>query len=320
MSFSSDVLAASLADFTAAAQRLNGHIVDTPLLLFNEGAGRTIRLKAECLQPFGSFKIRAATNALSVFTDAQLKDGVATVSAGNFAQGLALAAQRRGAHLTAHVPETAATIKLQALEQLGVMIVRHDAADWWRIACTRQTYQNDGLFVHPVCEASVVLGNGTIGLELAQAWPELDTVVIPFGGGGLTTGIALALRAAARRVRIVACEAETWAPLAAARAAGHPVRVERRASFIDGIGSSSVLDEMWPLLSTLVDDVITVPVEAAHEALRSLALRNHLIVEGAAAVALAAALSPQCAGTNVAVILSGGNLDMAQFSAIVSGS
>jgi threonine dehydratase len=174
---------------------------------------------------------------------------------------------------------------------------------------TRDTGANDGTFVHPVCELGVILGNGSIGLELAEDWPELDTVVVPFGGGGLSSGIALALRASARRPRIVACEIETAASLAAAFAAGKPTRITRQPSFVDGIGSNSVLDEMWPLIRELIDDVIVVTLDEARSALRELAFRNHLVAEGAGAVALAAALSRRCTGRNVAAIISGGNID-----------
>jgi threonine dehydratase len=322
-SFLDAVLASSLEDFVAAAQRIRSDAVRSPLLPFEsrpfESLGeRTIRLKAENLQPFGSFKIRCGTNALAALPDSSLAKGVATASAGNFAQGLALAASRRSIPVTAHVPESAAGIKLEALEKLGVSIVRHSFADWWSICSTRATGANDGVFIHPVSEVEVIRGNGTIGLELAQDWPELDTVVVPFGGGGLSSGIALALRAAKRRVRVIACEAETSTPLASAKRAGQPIQVERRPSFIDGIGSTSVLAEMWPLLERLIDDVIVVSLEEAKAAVRTLALRSHLIVEGAAGVALAAALSPRCGGRNVAVILSGGNIDPARLREILA--
>ncbi|MGH8187888.1 MAG: threonine ammonia-lyase [Steroidobacteraceae bacterium] len=312
------VLASSLEDFVAAAQRIRTDAVRSPLLPFDSREGRTIRLKAENVQPFGSFKIRCGTNALASLPDAALAKGVATASAGNFAQGLALAASRRSIPVTAHVPESAAGIKLEALEKLGVSIVRHSFAEWWSICSTRATGADDGVFIHPVSEVEVIRGNGTIGLELAQDWPELDTVVVPFGGGGLSSGIALALRASNRSVRIVACEAETSTPLASAMRAGQPVQVERRPSFIDGIGSTSVLAEMWPLLGRLIDDVIVVSLAEATAAVRTLALRSHLVVEGAAGVALAAALSPRCGGKNVAVILSGGNIDPARLREILA--
>jgi threonine dehydratase len=316
ISLARSALSASAIDFANVAKRIRGDVIRSPLLLHSSNA-RTIRLKAECLQPLGSFKIRAATSALQALDPKGLQPGVATASAGNFAQGLALAVQRRGIALTVHVPDTAAKVKLEAIRMLGAKIVEHSFADWWTIMSTRDTDADDGIFIHPVCELGVILGNGSIGLELAEDWPELDTVVIPFGGGGLATGIALALRALSRKVRIVACEIETAAPLAAAFAANTPVPIERRPSFVDGIGSNSVLEEMWPLVKELIDDVVVVTVAEARVAVRELALRHHLIAEGAGAVALAAALSPRCQGTHVAAVISGGNIDPARFCDIL---
>lgn len=310
------VTAASLADFTAAADRIRSDAIRTPLLPHSHGS-RSIRLKAECLQPFGSFKIRCATNALAMLDADATRQGVATASAGNFAQGLALAAKRRGIALTVHVPDNAAAVKIAAIRSLGATIVPHPFTDWWQIMSTRQTGAPDGVFIHPVCEAAVILGNGSIGLELAEDWPQLDTVVIPIGGGGLASGIALALRALQRKVRIVACEIETAAPLAAAFKAGAPVRIEREPSFVDGIGSNSVLAEMWPLLKSLVDEVIVVSLKDAEAMVRELAFRHHLVAEGAGATALAAAMSARCGGNNVAAIISGGNLDSARLCAIL---
>jgi threonine dehydratase len=275
-------------------------------------------LKPENLQPLGSFKARCGANALAAFSAEDLKAGVATGSAGNFGQGLALAARKRGVALAVHVPESAAEVKLASLRALGATVIRHSFADWWAILASRETGADDGVFVHPVAEADVILGNGTIGLELAEDWPELDTVVVPFGGGGLIAGIALALRAAGKKVRIVACEVDTSIPLTACFRAGEPVVVERGASFIDGMGSTRVLDEMWPLLRDLVSDVVVVPTQSVRGAVRELALRNHLIAEGAGAAPLAAALSDRCGGKNVAVIVSGGNLDSRHLCEILS--
>ncbi len=308
----------SLGDFEAAAERIAGLALRSPLIPFSDEGGRAIRLKAENLQPLGSFKVRCGANALAALSDKQLSGGIATVSAGNFAQGLALAARARGVRLTAHIQDSASPVKLEALRALGVTLVPQTPEAWMRIALSRETGADDGLFIHPVCEPAVIRGNGTIGLELAADWPELDTVVAPIGGGGLAIGIALAFRALGRPVRLVACEAEGAAPLAAAKRAGRPVAIERTPSFIDAVGSTSVLDAMWPLLNDLVDDVVVVSVDEVRAALRLLATRNHLIVEGAGALALAAAMSPKTGGRNVVAVLSGGNIDPATFCQILS--
>jgi threonine dehydratase len=313
------VRSAPLEQFVRTRELIRDDILRAPLLPY-AGAGGRIRLKAECLQPLGSFKIRAAASALQQLDSTLLGRGVATASAGNFAQGLAQAARRRGVALTVHVPDSAARVKVDNLRTLGARVVEHSFADWWQIMSTRDTGAADGTFIHPVCEPAVIFGNGTIGLELADDWPELDTVVVPFGGGGLSTGIALALKARSRSVRVIACEVETSTPLAAAFAAGKPVRVERQPSFVDGIGSNSVLDDMWPLLRELIDQVIIVKLADAERAVRDLVLRHHIVAEGAGAVALAGALSPECQGHHVAAIISGGNIDAARLCPILTAA
>lgn len=306
------LFAATLADFEEAARQIAGDAIRTPLLPY-PADGRCIRLKCENLQPLGSFKIRSGASAVAALAVPQ---PVTTASAGNFAQGLTLAARRRGIPVTVHAPDTAADVKLDAMRTLGATVVQHTFDRWWQILTDREAAE--GVFVHPVAERSVILGNGSIGLELARDWPELDTVVVPFGGGGLSSGIALALRALDRKVRVVACEAETSTPLFSAFAAGKPVRVERRPSFVDGIGSSCVLEEMWPLLTRLIDDVVVVSLAEIRAALRALATQSHVIAEGAGAAALAAALSPKCGGHSVAAVISGGNIDPARFCEIVT--
>ena len=183
---------------------------------------------------------------------------------------------------------------------------------------TRETGADDGTFIHPVCERDVILGNGSVGLELAEDWPEMDTVVVPFGGGGLSSGIALALRALSRKVRVVACEVETAAALAAAFAAGGPVQIDRQASFVDGIGSSKVLVDMWPIVKEVIDDVVVVSLDETAAAVRELALRHHLVAEGAGAAAFAAAMSSRCGGKQVAAVISGGNIEPARLCQILT--
>lgn len=303
--------------FKAARTAICGDAIRTPLLPLQSGSGREIRVKAECLQPYGSFKIRAASNLLAGFSAEELSGGVACPSAGNFGQGLAYAASRRGVPLTVHAPANAAEVKLQVMRELGATVVVHPFDEWWEIMSTRDTGRDDGLFVHPVCEPRVIVGNGTIGLELAEDWPEFDTIVVPVGGGGLISGIALALRSIGHPARIIACEVETAAPLSAALEAGYPVAIDRRDSFVDGIGSTRLLDEMWPLLHELVEEVIVVTVAEAEYGVRLAAGQAHLVVEGAAGVALAAALSPSCPGDRVVAVLSGGNIDHQQLCSIL---
>jgi threonine dehydratase len=311
-----DAFRATLADFQSAANRISNDAIVTPALPLSL-PDRQLFLKAECLQPLGSFKIRAAANALSQANSNDLENGVITASAGNFGQGIALAAQARGLSVDVYVPDTSAKVKVAALKEMGARVQMVTFQEWWDIIMTRQTGTN-GLFVHPVAELAVVIGNGTIGLEIAAQVPDVDTVVVPIGGGGMVSGIALALRALGKTVRIIGAEIETSTPLHAAKRAGHPVKVNRDPTWIDGIGSTGILDDMWPLLDPLVDEVIVVSEEEAAKALRLLARRAHIIAEGAGAVALAAALHPSLAGRTVVPVISGGNIDTETYMRILA--
>src|SRR3546814_869486 len=170
--------------FETARAALRGDAVRTPLLPFQSGDSRAIRIKAECLQPYGSFKIRAASNVLAGYSPEELRGGIVCLSAGNFGQGLAYAASRRIVPMTVHAPENAAEVKLEVMRSLGASVVIHPFGEWWDIMCARSAGPGEGLFVHPVCEPGVIVGNGTIGLELAEDWPDFDTVVVPLCGGG----------------------------------------------------------------------------------------------------------------------------------------
>lgn len=308
--FARTVQSTSLQDFEDARRRISQNASRSPLLpLQEQGDDREIRLKAEMLQPGGSFKIRCATNILEQLDDEELAGGVVTASAGNFAPALALAAKSRQVRMTCHAPEATAKVKLDALHRLGVRVVSHPTQDWWSIMQTRDTDPHEGLFIHPASEIDGIIGNGSLGLELREEWPEIDTVVVPIGGGGLASGIACALRAADAGVRVIACEIDVAAPIAGAFAAGGPVPVARRATIANSQGEQTALKAMWPLLRDVVDDVITVTETEAGSAFQRLALSEHLIVEAQSAIALAAALSPRCGGAKVAVVLSGGNID-----------
>lgn len=299
------------ADFLKAAKRIAPHAIATPLLDAPAAGGARVKVKCENLQTGGSFKIRCAANVIEQLPPELIRRGVVTASAGNFAPSLAIAGARHSMPLTCHLPNQSAAVKVARLRDLGVELVFHDFEHWWRIMETREAGSPDRTFLHPVCEAEGVAGNGTIALELLEQWAEIDTVVVPFGGGGLISGIAAAMRAARPGVRIYASEIEGAAPLAAAFAAGAPVAVDRQPNFASGAGRQSVLPVMWPLLRELVDGVITVSNEEALAAFRSLAFDSHLVVEAQSAIPYAAAQSPRLAGRNVAAILSGGNIDPA---------
>ena len=308
----------SLKDFEEAADRISNDVIVTPLLPF-ECADRKLMLKAECLQELGSFKIRAGANAIESANKKDLSNGVVTASAGNFGQGVAKAAQNRGLSVHVIVPDTAAKVKVNALLNLGAKVSTVPFSDWWEIMMTRSAGV-DGFFIHPVAELEVIIGNGGIGLEICSQCPDVDVIVVPFGGGGMISGIALAMKALGKNPLIVACEIESSTPLKSAKRKGEPVKVEREKSWIDGIGSTSVLPDMWPLLDKLVDDVVVVSHSEVKAALRALSAKAHLVAEGAGAVALAAAMKPQFSGKKVVAVISGGNIDPKTYSKILDNS
>jgi len=312
--------APSLDDVRAARERIRGAAIRTPLVRLNvDGAPAEIWLKLENLQPIGSFKLRGAANAMRLAGPERLADGVYTASAGNMAQGVAWSARQLGVPATIVVPEHAPATKIAAIERLGGRVVKVPFDRWWQTILDHRFPGLDGLFVHPVSDPAVMAGNGTIGLEILDDLPEVDTVLVPYGGGGLACGIAAALRAVKPQARILACEVETAAPLSAALAAGAPRPVDYQPSFVDGIGGKSVLAEMWPLASALLDGAEVLPLAAVAEAIRLVAERNRVIAEGAGAISVAAALAGAGAGGRVVCIVSGGNLDAAKLATILQG-
>ncbi|MEA3028805.1 MAG: threonine dehydratase [Sphingomonadales bacterium] len=300
-------------EIAEARRRIAGVALRTPLVRTLDG--RT-RLKLECLQPTGSYKIRGATNVLAARLEAGETPGaIVSASAGNFGQAIAAAARRHGLPILIHVPDSAARVKVENLRRLGAEVREHDFADWWRIMESRESGES-GLFIHPVCEREVIAGAATAGAEIVEDFPEVEAVLIPFGGGGLACGIAQAVRLQRPGCRIIAVETDTAMPLKGALEAGGPVTVPREASFVDGIGSTRVLDAMWPLLERLIDEVITVSLAEVEAAIRRLAAEHHVIAEGAGAAALAAADKVEIDGA--VAIVSGGNIDRAELSRILA--
>jgi threonine dehydratase len=279
------------------------------------GVDDRIRLKLECLHPIGSFKLRGAFSAIRAASARELAEGVVTASAGNMAQGLAWAAREAGVPARVIVPADAPRAKLDRVEALGAELVPVTHEEWWQAMVDRGRAGVDGLFVAPAAEEAVMAGNGTIGLEIAEDAPEFDSVVIPWGGGGLTTGIASALKALRPQVRVVTAEPETGAPLAAAFAAGEPREIEFEPSWVDGAGGRGLLPGMWERAQELVDEAVAVPLVEVQEAVRLLASRAHVVAEGAGALALATALRRD---DRCVCIVSGGNIDLDVYARIVS--
>jgi threonine dehydratase len=302
-----------------ARRTIAGLAVRTPLVRLDVDSDAEIYLKLETLQPVNSFKIRGAGNAVLQATDAELAGGVVTASAGNMAQGVAYAARLRGVHSTIVVPEGAPETKLAAVRRFGGEIVSLPYDDWWNVLVTGKYEGADGLFIHPVDDDRVMAGNGTIGLELLEDLPDVDAVVVPYGGGGLLTGIASAVKAQRAEVRFYSAEPETGAPASASLAAGTPTAVDYERSFVDGAGSRSLIPGVWEHASQLLDGALTVSLDDAAAAIRLIAERVRVIAEGAGALAAAAALAGKAGTGKVVCIVSGGNIDPRVLARILEG-
>ena len=283
--------------------------------------GPEIYLKLETLQPIGSFKIRRAYNAVRRLAAADIARGVWTVSAGNAAQGVALAARKAGVPCSVMVMDTAPEAKLRAIDRLGATIVRATYDECWRTVETHASDRMTGHFVHPFDDDDFISGNGTAGLEIIEDLPDVDAVIAPVGGGGLLAGVGVAFRALRPEAKIYAAEPETAAPLQRSLEQNKASRFDEwTASFVDGAGGKSVLDTMWPLLHEYVHESIVVSLDDAARAMRLVAERARVISEGAAACAVAAAISPAMAARGhrkVVAVVSGGNVDLAKFARLV---
>jgi threonine dehydratase len=309
-----------IEEIEAARDRIAGAAVRTPLVrLHVEGAPAEIWCKLETLQPISSFKIRGAANCVRSADPAQVQRGLVTASAGNMAQGVAWIARELGVPATIAVPDHAPATKLDAIARLGGTVLKLPYADWWQAIMDGAVQGVDGFFVHPVSDPAVMAGNGTIGLEILEDLPDVDAVVIPYGGGGLTAGIASALRARRPATRVYTVEPETAAALVAARAAGEPTQIEYVPSFVDGSGSRGVLPEMWPQVAPLIDDALSATLDETADALRLMAERLRVIAEGAGALATAAALAGRAGEGKIVAVVSGGNIDFATLARILKG-
>ncbi len=313
-----------LTDIQDAARSVYALAVRTPLVRLElppthaaRLAGSEIFLKLETLQPIGSFKLRGAYNAVRRLSPAERRDGVWTVSAGNAAQGVAMAARAAGVPCSVLVMDTAPAAKIDAIERLGATIVRASYDECWRTVEAHASDRMHGRFINPLDDDAVIAGNGTPGLEIVEDLPDVDAVVASLGGGGLLAGVGSALRALRPSAQVFAAEPETAAPLHTSLRNGQPSRFDGwQASFVDGAGGRSVLPTMWPLLSQLVAGSIGVPRAEIAAAMKLVAERVHVIAEGAGACAVAAALSGRARGKFVALV-SGGNIDLPKFASLV---
>jgi threonine dehydratase len=308
-----------LSEIQAAGERIKGKAIRMPLVrLYHDDFPGELYLKLENLQPIGSFKIRGASSAMAVASRELISRGVYTASAGNMAQGVAWVARTMGISCTVVVPDHAPQTKLDAITRLGGTYVKLPFDQWWQVLATREYEGMKGLFVHPVSDPPVIAGNGTIGLEILDDLPDVDTVIVPYGGGGLTSGIASAIKALKPDTSIYCSETSTAAPLSKSLEAGSPQKIEYIPSFIDGIGGVAVLAEMWPLVRSLVSDSIVVTPEEIAKAIKLLVQRNRIVAEGAGGSSVAAALTGKAGHGRIVCIISGGNIDAQKIARILN--
>jgi threonine dehydratase len=306
-------------EFEDARRRVSAHAYHTPLFTsrtLSEATGFEVRLKAEILQRTGSYKIRGPLNKLPLLSDAQRGRGVICSSAGNHAQGVALAARIHGMHAVVVMASNATPSKVAATRGYGAEVIQHgtiwDEAD----ALARRLVEERGLtYVHPFDDLQLIAGQGTIGLEILGDWPDVDVIVVPIGGGGLISGIALAARSVNPRVRVIGVESSGSPGMVRSVEAGHVVTLDRVDCIIDGLRVKRVGEHNVEIVRRAVDEIVTLPDEEIFDAMLWTMHHAKLVVEGAAAAPVGALLKGLVrapAGAKVVCVLSGGNVDLEQ--------
>ena len=309
----------SLDEVQAAQKRIKSRVVRTPLVKLNvDDALAEIYLKLENLQPIGSFKLRGAINVLDQMSLDELRGGVWTASAGNMAQGLAWAAREKGIKCTVLVPDTAPDAKLGAITRLGAATVPISLDEFFEVLGSRQKDGMSGTFVHAFSDRRMMAGNGTVGLEILEDLPQVDVILAPYGGGGLSCGIACAAKAINPRVKVFACEPETAAPLAHSWLAGRPTVPPFERTFIDGAGGQRVYPEMFELARKVLDGPLAVAVERVKKAVAVMVERNHIVAEGAGALPVAAAMDGLAGARRICCVVSGGNIDTTLLASLLN--
>ena len=310
-----------LSAIEEARRVIAGKAIRTPLVRLNLlDAPAEIYLKLENLQPIGSFKIRGAANAIARLSRERLEGGVVTASAGNMAQGVAWCARELDVTCTVIAPSSAPDAKVSAIERLGGRVIKVSFDEWWRTFQERGFPGVDGTFIHSFDDPFVMAGNGTIGLEIVEDLPDVDAVVIPWGGGGLTCGIASALRQLRPSCKVFTAEVSTAAPLAVSLAAGVPTEIDYQPSWVDGIGAKAVFPQMFERARTLIDGALVADLDSIAAALRLLVSRNHIVAEGAGACPVACTLSGSAGKGKIVCIISGGNINPSKLASLLSSN
>lgn len=304
----------------AARQRISDSVLRTPLVRLNmDDMPAEIYLKLENLQPVGSFKVRGAANVLEKSAKEQFKQGISTASSGNLGLALAWYARQMGIPCTAVVPDTSSGAKLSPLEDAGGKVIKVPYDEWFKIVNTSEYEDLDGYFIHPVYNPDIMAGHGTIALEILEDLPDVDALIMPYGGGGLCCGISSVIRALKPETKLYVSEVETGAPVTAALAAGEPREVEQKPAPFHWVGARRVLAPMWPLVSRFLDGTIVVTVTGVAGALRMLAEKNHVIAEGSGAMPVAAAWTGKAGQGKVVCVVTGGNIDLDKLVKILTG-
>ena len=302
-----------------AKKRIKDKILRTPLVKLNYQKNNCeIYLKLESIQSIGSFKIRGAANKILKMNSDELKNGVWTCSAGNMAQAVAWMARELNINCTAIVPDTAPITKLDSIKRLGADYIKVPFEEFEEIFATRIKKGIKGTMIHPFSDLDVIAGNGTIGIEILEDLPDVDSIIVPYAGGGLICGIGSAIKSLKPETLIYSSEVSTGAPYAASIAQNKPVEVDYLPSFVDGISGSKVFTEMFDLAKEVVDETIVCSLKNIEKAIKITAERNNIIAEGAAGSAIAAAIFDQSVNGKVVCIVSGGNIDSIKLSEIIS--
>ncbi|MCE8556269.1 pyridoxal-phosphate dependent enzyme [Ruegeria pomeroyi] len=310
----------SLDEIIGAAQRIAPHIAETPVVELPLGiSGKRIFLKDEGQNLAGAFKLRGALNAVLSRPPGQIEKGVCTVSSGNMAYAVATAARIAGVPMAAYMYGHAPQSKMEGVRANGgeVRIVSDEV--YWSYALGHTAPDSDWAYIYPVTDQPVITGHASIGLEIARQLPQVDVVLTPYGAGGLTTGTASALHRLGHRAEVVAVEAEVATPVTAALSAGHPVKVDMQRSFVKAIGAPTVIEGVWSATRQLVRRSSVVTLDQTVAAMRLLFDRAKIVTEGASATALAAAIHDPALTGNILCVLSGRNIDAADYATVLQG-
>lgn len=313
-------------DLYAARRNIQGVAVRTPLVPAWSLSidGRDVRLKLETAQPMGAFKLRGAANALARLSPEQSKNGVVCVSTGNHGRAVAYAARRLGVPAWICMSKLVPSNKVEAIEAVGGNVqIAGDSQDEAQHEVDRLIREQGMTEIPPFDHFDVVAGQGTVGIELVEDFPEVDTVIVPLSGGGLIAGVALAVKSLAPGARVIGLSMEKGAAMYESIREGRPVEVAEHQSLADSLGGGIGLDNQYtfPMVRELVDDIRTVPESRIAEAMRYLFQREGWVAEGAGAIGLVPLLHDLDVevGRNIAIVVSGKNVDMDMFARVMAG-